>query len=109
MLFRIIVFLSFFSFFSVSAQNAIKGYVDGKIYVKFKKNTLTGLQRENPKDIPLQLLTPFRQLVTKYNVTRVNKPFYHATDDERLMQIYKFHFADIAKVNLLIEDLNNIP
>jgi serine protease len=108
MLYRLIIFLSFFSYFSVTSQNAIQGFVDGKIYVKFKKNTLAGLHRENPKDIPLQLLTPFRELIAKYNVTRVNKPFYQATDDEKLMQIYKFHFADASKVSLLIDDLYKI-
>ena len=108
MLYRLVVFFTFFSCFSASSQTVIPGYADGKIYVKFRTGTFTSLHREDPRNIPLELLTPFRELISKYGITRVNKPFYQATDDEKLMQVYKFHFKDAAKVNLLIDDLYKI-
>src|SRR6476661_4193700 len=108
MLYRLLVFLSLFCCFSSSSQTAFKEYTDGQIYVKFKAGTLKNLYRQNPKDIPLNFLTPFERIIKKYNVHKVNKPFYQASDDEFLSQVYKFHFTDFTQANSLIEDLSAV-
>ncbi|GAB4203298.1 MAG: hypothetical protein Fur0023_10080 [Bacteroidia bacterium] len=89
------------------SQTIYKDYRDGEIYVKFT----TGGQKKignisNPKNIPVQQMFGLSELASKYNISKITKPFWAANDNDNLQRIYKVYFNDIAKVDAFINELN---
>lgn len=91
----------------IYTQNIYKDYTDGVIYVKY---TVGGQKKigqiTNPKDIPINRMIGLSEISTKYGITKVTKPFWAAIDDDHLQRIYRVYFHDAAKVDQLINELN---
>jgi len=93
---------------SVFSQTVHENYLDGKVYVKFKKATLKTIAKENPKNIPLSKLTVLESLVSKYGISKASIPFYQASDDEHLPYILKLEFSQIYSANAFIKELSSL-
>lgn len=96
--------LTAFSF----AQNIYPDYTDGKVYVKMTRSALSAVLKEDPRNIPTAKLVALKDIVTKYGVTRIHKPFFQAADSRELPFILKLEFSATAKVNDLIRDLERV-
>src|SRR5262249_21317895 len=76
--------------FAVSiSQTVYKDYTDGRLYVKCSRALLAPVSNANPRNIPLQGLGFIQDLLTKYGISRISKPFYQADDDPLLPYILK--------------------
>ncbi|GIV26849.1 MAG: hypothetical protein KatS3mg027_0663 [Bacteroidia bacterium] len=93
--------------FITFSQTIYKDYRDGEIYVKYKINGQKKIGNvSNPKNIDIQQMYGLAELASKYNITKITKPFWAAIDDNDLQRIYKVYFSDISKVDQFINDLN---
>lgn len=99
------LFFFFVLFITNQAQTVYSNYNDGKIYVKFAPGYLKSLSSENPRNIPLSNLDFLSEIITKYGVTKVYKPFYQASDDAVLPYILRIEFSQINLVETLIAEL----
>jgi len=88
------------------AQTIYKDYRDGEIYVKLKISAQKKIGNVNPKNIPVSQMYGISELASKYNINKVTRPFWAATDDENLQRIYKVYFNDFSKVDAFINELN---
>lgn len=102
------LFLAFICFDSAFTQTVFKEFADGRVYVKFTKSSLKTISKEDPKNIPLTKFEILKDLVGKYGVTKVYKPFYQADDDNILPYILKIEFSKAREINSLMNDLNSI-
>src|SRR5882724_8498910 len=67
--------------FTAFSQNIYKGYVDGEIYIKIKKEVSFKFDTLQ-KDINIKAKLPFLlPLVNKYNIIKVESPFYFSKSD----------------------------
>jgi len=90
-----------------SSQTIYKDYRYGEIYVKYKINGQKQIGNvTTPKNIPLSQMYGLNELVSKYGIYKITKPFWAADDDPDLQRIYKVYFNDISKVNQFINELN---
>lgn len=101
-------FLFLLGFSSLFAQTVYSNYCDGKIYVNVRRNFLKSVSDENPQNIPLSKLSFLKELISKYDVKKANKPFYQAVDDDFLPYVLKLEFTKIHLVEDFIEDLNKL-
>ncbi|WP_317897828.1 S8 family serine peptidase [Aurantibacillus circumpalustris] len=90
------------------SQTVFDKYVDGRVYVKFRKASLKAISHEDPKNIPLAKLGVIKELISKHGITKAHMPFYQVGDDDNLPFILKLEFSKINQVNTLIEDLTQI-
>jgi serine protease len=92
----------------INAQSVNKYYVDGKIYLKYRKGAFPQADRSNPRNIPLGAFSSLESIFSRYGVVKVHKPFYQATDDDNLPNILKVEFTDITKVDQFTEELAQV-
>lgn len=89
-------------------QTVYEEFTDGKIYVKFSKESLKGISKENPDNISLTKLDMLERFSEKYGITKVYKPFHQANDDDNLPCILKIEFTQKHLITNFIEDLNTL-
>lgn len=87
------------------SQTVYENSMDGRVYVKFTKASLKSLLEENPNNLPLKKFDQLSSIFLKYGVTKVCRPFYQASDDEKLPFILRLEFTQIDKVDDLIKEL----
>lgn len=106
----LLIFFILLGFFYpvVFAQTVSQGYADGKIYVKLNRSALKPVLAQNPDNIPLQALPDFASLFAKYGVTKINRPFHQAWEDESLPAVLKLEFSKIKLVNAFIHELESL-
>jgi serine protease len=90
----------------VSGQTAHPDYVDGLVYVKLSKAAMKALNAEDPEHIPLQKIPQLKGLIHKYGLTRAWRPFYRASDDEKLPCILKLAFSQAGSIPSLMRELS---
>ena len=101
-----IIFICFF--FIAPAQTLHDAYFDGKVYLKVHPNLLLANKQENPRNISLKSLDFLSPLISKYGISKVDRPFFTATDDADLPYVLRIEFSKIEKVNSLIQELSHI-
>ena len=101
-----IFYLAFFAVFSnlsLFAQTVDPNAVDGQIYFQLK--TTAALKSQGVKGVVnINNFPVVRGLKEAYKITRVNRPFYKANDNQ-LQRTYLLHFKDIKDVDNLISKL----
>lgn len=94
-----------FAMSSAFGQSPRPDYIDGKVYVKFSPSMLKGVAKDDPMHLNVSKISALRDLVTKYDITNVSKPFYQADDDAKLPYIIQINFNKKNKVEDLIEEM----
>lgn len=89
-------------------QAVYTNYVDGRVYVKMTGASLKTLRGEDPNALPLSKLGFLKEIVSKYGVTRVYKPFHQAVTSPVLPNILKLEFSKTSQVEQLIRDLEKV-
>ncbi|MBK9283672.1 MAG: S8 family serine peptidase [Sphingobacteriaceae bacterium] len=103
---KLLLALTGIFFFGIStAQTAQKEYVDGKVWVKFNPYAIKKVAKDDPFHLPLNKLPEINNLVGKFSITNVSKPFFQADDDAKLPYVLQINFDKSTKVDQLIEDL----
>ncbi len=92
-----------------AAQNVYKDYIDGHIYVKFKKGSIKTLFREDPRNVPLNKVSAISELISTYGINKAEFPFYQADDDVFLTHVMEFRFSNVQAVENLIRSLETNP
>jgi len=100
----IVLFLTSFSF----AQDVHKAYRDGEVYLQMKPGFFKTVLSDNPNQIPLERLTWLHQLVQKFGITRVQRPFHQATDHPTLPSVLKISFTKADKTDDFIKALSGL-
>lgn len=101
----LLVLLSVSAFY---AQTLSPYYQDGKIYVKLSPGLTKGISKEDPRNIPLSKMPALKEVFSKYGVSKVHKPFYHADDDVNLMSIIRVEFSQVSKIEDFINELQRM-
>jgi len=95
-------------YFCLPAQNVYKDYTDGMLYIKLTKAAARAIPVVNPRNVPVENLKIFGDLIAKYQVTKAFLPFYQARGDENLPYTYKITFKKASLVNAFIDELSAI-
>jgi len=90
------------------AQTLYDAYSDGKVYLKVHPNLLLANKQENPRNISLKSLNFLSPFISKYGISKVDRPFFTAADDADLPYILRLEFNKIEKVNNLIQELGRL-
>lgn len=78
------------------------------LYVKLSKSALKPLSKENVRNIPLNKVNLFGDLLVEYGVTKIYRPFAQAFDDEYLPAVLKIEFKNKAAIGDFMKALSKI-
>lgn len=112
---KITLFLSTIFILNVAfAQTHQRDYIDGQVFLKLKKfvpvkqaelyrtDEHSFSQKEKISNYP-----ELSKILSKYQIVNFERPSYF-TGKQELMKIYQITFSDFSKVNLLIEELQQL-
>ncbi len=100
-----ILILFFIATNQLFSQTVNKWFQDGKIYFKIKDEKHYYLPSNN-KDVNIRDVLFLNDIIDKYGITKIEKPFYTA-DDIKLQNTYKLSFDNIYMADELIKELSN--
>src|SRR5687767_11887929 len=103
----LILFPALFGF-ALNAQTIHPDYMDGRIWFKIKDNTPVWHVAGTKMDHSNMALSSFpfvKEMASKYNVTRLSRPFHMVKNDKKLSNVFLLEFADYSKVDLIIRQL----
>ena len=102
------------SFFA-SAQSARPQWQDGKIWLKVRadypvrKILPTDGVSENPTDLSFRTLEFIEDIASKFNITKLSRPFHMAINFEPLENLYQIEFLEYQKTDALLKELSENP
>jgi len=104
--FSVAVFITIIAVIPVSfAQNCDKDYQDGQMYVKFKDDFKVDIPVKDDLSVDLDKATPFRDVIEKYPVEKLTRPYF-LFDDPKLLRTFQFSFRNCDDVHKAIADLS---
>ncbi len=92
----------------MQAQNVQPAYQDGRVYVKCEKSSLKKYLAENPRNIPVIKISFLEELVLKYGIQKVSRPFFQANDDAVLPYILRIEISKQNLVDAFVQDLQKL-
>lgn len=92
----------------LNAQSVYEGYTDGQLYVQADAGALKQIMSVNPRKLPLEAFPYLSELISKYKITRITRPFAEAKEDAMLPFVLKLEFKASAQVGELQADLKKL-
>jgi serine protease len=106
---RLFLLLQLFCFSAATCQTFYTEATDGQVYVKFTAAALKPVDRTDPRHLKALQFGMLTELAGKYGITRLELPFWQASDDAFLRNVVKIHFLNFEKVDALLAELRDLP
>lgn len=100
-----IILLSLF-LVSANAQTVYDNYVDGKIYVRLKKETRAFMSlTSDKKHLPISTLSFLGEIEKLAGITNLSQPFVHVKHSPEIKRTYLIEFSNIANIEEIIRTI----